>query len=98
MEAVSTTGVAGWLAIHLAAIACAWATRLSFGSRIESALQLLFFTSLASVGLTAWSCQHREEGLWILSGLTLIGMVLTAVCDFRRTHEPHQAVPSASRR
>ena len=51
-------------------------------------MRFVFFTLLAVVGLTAWCCQHLEFGFWFPSGLTLVAMVLTAVTDFRRTHEP----------
>jgi hypothetical protein len=92
MESVPTVVIVSWLAIHLGAIGCAWGTRLSAGSRAESAMQAVFFAALLLVGLTACVCQHLDHGLWIPSGITLIVMVLTAVSDFRRTYEPLQAV------
>lgn len=94
MDAVPTAFVVSWLVIHGAAIACALGTRISAGSTFEPVLQLLFFTALIAVGATAWYCQRLDHGLWIPSGMTLIAMVLTAVCDFRRTHEPPQAMHS----
>ena len=93
MESVPTAVVVSVIAIHLGAIACAWGTRLSAGSRAESAVHVLFFTALAVVGLTACICQHLDHGLWVPSGITLVAMVLTAVGDFRRTYEPLQAAP-----
>lgn len=95
MDAVPTAFVVSWLLIHGTAIASALGTRISAGSSVEPAVQLLFFAALVAVGATAWYCQHLEHGLWIPSGMTLIAMVLTAVCDFRRTHEPTHAVHPA---
>lgn len=91
METVPTAVVAGWIVIHLGAIACAWGTRLSAGSRAESFMHVLFFTALLVIGASAWMCQRLEHGLWVPSGITLMAMVLTAVTDFRRTYEPLQA-------
>lgn len=95
MESVPTPVIVGWIAIHLGAIACAWGTRLSAGSRAESVMQVLFFTALAVIGVSALICQQLEHGLWVPSGITLMAMVLTAVSDFRRTYEPLQAVHRA---
>lgn len=92
MESVPTAVIVSWIAIHVGAIACAWGTRLSAGSRAESAMQGLFFTALLLVGVSACLCQRLDHGLWIPSGITLIAMVLTAVGDFRRTYEPLQAM------
>jgi Ca2+/H+ antiporter len=94
MEPVTTEVVVSWLVIHLCALACAWGTRLCAGTRAESAMQVLFFTALAVVGVAAWFCQHLDQGLWVPSGITLVLMVLTAVSDFRRTHEPARAMHS----
>ena len=95
MESVPTPLLVSWLAIHLGAIVCALGTRLSAGSRAESAMHLLFFTSLSVVGATAWYCQHLGHDLWVPSGVGMVIMVVTAVSDFRRTHEPVQAMHSA---
>jgi hypothetical protein len=92
MESVPTAVIVSWIAIHLGAIACAWGTRLSAGSRAETVMQVLFFAALLLVGLSACICQHLDHGLWVPSSLTLIVMVLTAVSDFRRTYEPLQAL------
>jgi hypothetical protein len=50
---------------------------------------------MAAVGAAAWICRQHESGLWIPSGVTLVAMVLTAVVDFRRTHEIHPTLRSA---
>jgi hypothetical protein len=88
MESVPSELLVSWLAIHASAVLCAVATRLSAGSRAETAMHLLFFVSLAVVGVTAWFCQHLGFELWVPSGVAMVIMVVTAVSDFRRTHEP----------
>ena len=86
-----------FIAFHLAALACAWATRLAIGSRVEGVVQLAFFAALAAVGFVTWSSHQLDPGLGIPSGATLVAMVLMAVSDFRRTHEPIQHVSATSR-
>ena len=88
MNSLPTTWLVGLLAFHIAAIATAWATRMAAGSRAEGPLQMLFLAMMAGVGIVAWYCHGHGLGLGIPSGLTLTAMVLTAVTDFRRTHEP----------
>jgi hypothetical protein len=86
------------LGLHVGAIACAWATRVAIGSRAEGAIQLVFLGAMAAVGFTAWCSYRQVFGLGIPSGVTLIGMVLMAVTDFRRTHEPgHQRAADLGR-
>jgi hypothetical protein len=88
MDSVPSQLLVSWLVIHSGAVLCAVATRLSAGSRAETAMHLLFFVSLAVVGVTAWYCQHLGFDLWVPSGVAMVVMVVTAVSDFRRTHEP----------
>jgi hypothetical protein len=87
MASFSNLTLAGFVALHFGAVAVAWAARMAAGSRAEVLLQTVFFASMAGVGVCAWCCRGQELGLGIPSGLTLTAMVLTAVIDFRRTHE-----------
>jgi hypothetical protein len=45
---------------------------------------------MTAVGLAMIYCHQHELGLGLPSGATLIAMVLLAVVDCRRTHEPGQ--------
>jgi hypothetical protein len=60
-------------------------------------MQLFFFAAMAAVGAGAWVCQHQQVGSWGLSAVTLVGMVITAVIDFRRLSEPNTAHATSSR-
>jgi hypothetical protein len=93
MGSLTTVTLVGLVALHFAAVVTAWGTRVAAGSRAEGFLQLVFLASMAGVGLSAWYCHGHDLGLGIPSGLTLTAMVLTAVTDFRRTHEPAHATP-----
>lgn len=98
MDPISPWPVAAWVAMHVGAIAAAWATRLAVGSRAEGVFQILFFGAMAGVGLAAGVGHYLELHLWAPSVGTLITMVLTAVVDFRRTCEPaHVAYHVAGR-
>ena len=88
MASLSTVALVSLLALHFGAVITAWATRIAAGSRAEGILQTLFLMTMASVGVCAWYCHSHDLGLQIPSGLTLTAMALTAVTDFRRTHEP----------
>jgi hypothetical protein len=88
MNSLPAWHIAGFLSLHLGAIACALGTRVSAGSRFELHFQCLFLPALAAVGTATWYCHSAELGIGIPSGLTLIAMVLLAVTDLRRTHEP----------
>ena len=88
MGPISTCALFGILALHVGATACAWGTRIAVNSRAEAPIQLLFLLAMAAVGFTAWHGHRHELGLGIPSGMTLIAMVVMAVSDFRRTHEP----------
>lgn len=79
--------IAGFLALHLGAIACALGTRIAAGTRFESLFQFLFLPSLAAIGIATWFGHSEEIGIGIPSGLTFMAMILVAVIDFRRTHE-----------
>jgi preprotein translocase subunit SecY len=80
--------IAGFLALHFGAIACAIGTRVAARSRFESLFHVLFVLALAAVGIAAWLGHVDDNGSGIPSGITLIAMVLVAVTDLRRTHEP----------
>lgn len=88
MNVLPTWQLAGFLALHLGAIACALGTRMSAGSRYESLFHMLFLPSLGAVGLATWYSHAASLGIGIPSGMTFMSMVLLAVIDFRRTHEP----------
>ena len=98
MDSVYLCAAGGWIALHLGALAAAWGTRVAIGSRAEILLQLAFYASMAAVGMAALICHRLELGLWAPSVGTLIVMVLTAVVDFRRTHEPAHAAHYVSGR
>jgi hypothetical protein len=89
MGSLPTAAVAAYVVLHFGAIASAWGTRLAVGSRVESIMQLAFLVALAAIGFSTWFCHEHDLGLGIPSGMTLIAMVLMAVTDMRRTHEPH---------
>lgn len=97
MELGTLGAVIGWIILHIGALASAWGTRMASGSRIEPLIQLAFFAAMAAVGGAAWVCRQEEVGLWIPSAMTLVGMVITAVVDFRRTHEPLHTLYVAAR-
>jgi hypothetical protein len=95
MDQLSTWVVAGFFTLHFGAIVCAWGTRVALETRFEAASQCMFLLVMAAVGFAAWFCLSEDIGLGIPSGATLIVMVLTAVSDFRRTHEPAHRYPLA---
>jgi hypothetical protein len=97
MHFASALIVAGFLVLHALAIACAWGTRVSAGSRFELAFQFAFLLALPVVGGMAWYGHLSQLGLGVPSGITLMVMVLLTVCDFRRTHEPLHPHSAASR-
>ena len=89
MGSLSSAAVAAYVALHFGAIASAWCTRVFVGSRVESLMQLAFLVALGAIGFSTWFCHEHDLGLGIPSGMTFIVMVLMAVVDVRRTHEPH---------
>jgi hypothetical protein len=88
MTSLPAWAITGFLAFHLFAIICALATRVAAGSRYELLSQFLFLPMLSAVGLATWFGHSEELGIGIHSGVTLIVMILLAVTDLRRTHEP----------
>ena len=88
MNPIPAWAVISFVVLHFGAIVCAWGTRVAVGSRFELASQSLFLTALVAVGMATWHGHAAATGLGIPSGVTLIAMVLLAVIDFRRTHEP----------
>lgn len=95
MTSLSTWEIVGFVALHLFAISCALATRIASGTRYEGMFQFLFLPTLAAVGAAIWFCRSEELGIGIPSGVTMIAMVLLAVTDLRRTHEPATSHPLA---
>jgi hypothetical protein len=90
MEA-ETAWIVVWVALHIAALAVAYGTRVAAGSCLEILSQFVFFAAMLMVALAIWACQQAHAGAWGLSAITLIGMVLTAVVDFRKLGE-HRSV------
>ncbi len=82
MDPATFWALAGWIVLHVAALASACGTRIAEGSCLESFAQASFFAAMAAIGAAAWICQQLDVG-WSWSALTLIAMVLTAVIDFR---------------
>jgi hypothetical protein len=79
--------VAGWISLHVTALAWAGVTRVAAGSRLETLAELGFYVALAAIGLATWLGPRVEAG-WTWSAMTFMAMVITAVVDFRRTAEP----------
>lgn len=88
MSLLSDWQVAGFLVLHFGGIACALGTRVAAGSRLESLFQWLLLPALGAVGVATWVCHSEDLGVSLFSGVTLVGMVLLAVTDLRRTHDP----------
>jgi hypothetical protein len=86
MEA-ENTWIVVWVALHIAALAVAYGTRVAAGSRLEGLTQIAFYGAMLMIGLAIWACQQVQAGAWGLSSVTLIAMVLTAVVDFRKLGE-----------
>jgi hypothetical protein len=89
MDATYAWIVCAWIALHLAALAAAYGTRVAAGSRHENLAQFVCFAAMAIIGLAVWISQQTQAGAWGLSAATLMGMVLTAVVDFRKLHDSH---------
>lgn len=87
MEALSTGMVIAWFVLHIAALLAAAATRVVQGSRLEIPAQIAFFTIMAAVSAAIWLCRLAEDRAWMMSAITLMAMVVTAVVDLRRTGE-----------
>lgn len=87
MEASYAWIVFAWTAVHLAALAAAYGTRVAAGSRHENLAQIVCFGAMAVIGIAVWVSQQAQAGAWGLSAATLMAMVLTAVVDFRRLHD-----------
>src|SRR5436190_23714536 len=90
MEA-ENTWIVVWIALHIAALAAAYGTRVAAGSYLEGFIQFVFYAAMLMMGLAIWACQQVQAGAWGLSAVTLIAMVLTAVVDFRKLGE-HRSV------
>lgn len=82
---------AGFVALHLGAIVCAIATRIAADSRFEAFFHFLFLPSLAAIGIATWLGHSEALGIGIPSGITFMAMILVAVVDCRRTHDPAAA-------
>jgi hypothetical protein len=92
MTALPLWVAAAWIALHASALTAALMTRLAAGSRLEAASQLGCFGTMMGVGLAAWISHQMKSGLWLLSSVELVAIVLIAVVDLRRSSEPSWAV------
>jgi hypothetical protein len=88
MAFISSCAVLALIALHIGAVAAAWGTRVSAGSRAEGFVQLAFLLGMIGVGCCAWYCRQPDSGLGLASGTTVVAMMLLAIVDFRRTHDP----------
>jgi len=67
--------------VQLVGVLSAVSIRLTEGSRWQTACRILFFVSLTLVGTTAVATMLISSGLWLLSGITLSCMVLSALYE-----------------
>jgi hypothetical protein len=88
MTFISSCVLLALVALHIGAVAAAWGTRVSVGSSAERFVQLAFVLGMVGVGCCAWTCHQPDSGLGLPSGMTVVAMLLLAVVDLRRTHEP----------
>ena len=79
--------VFAWIALHLAALAAAYGTRIAAGSKLENLAQIVCFAAMAMIGAAVLVSQQAQAGSWGLSAVTLMAMVLTAIVDFRKLHD-----------
>ena len=56
MNSLPAWHVAGFLMLHVGAIACAFGTRIAAGTRYELLFQWLFLPALGAVGMATWFC------------------------------------------
>jgi hypothetical protein len=91
MAFISSCAVLALIALHIGAVAAAWGTRVSAGSRAEGFVRIAFLLGMVGVACCAWSCHQPDSGLGLPSGMTVVAMMLLAVVDLRRTHEPDHA-------
>jgi hypothetical protein len=90
MALISSCALLALIGLHIGAVAAAWATRVSAGSSAEGFVRLAFIVGMVGVGCCAWYCRQPDSGLGLPSGMTIVAMMLLAVVDLRRTHEPDQ--------
>jgi hypothetical protein len=88
MALVSSCAVLALVALHVGAVAAAWGTRVLAGSRVEGLMHFAFLLGMVAVGCCAWYYHEAESGIGLLSGTTVVAMMLLAIVDLRRTHEP----------
>jgi hypothetical protein len=98
MDATSFTLFVGWLILHAGALVWAWATRVVLGSWLELPMQIGFFAAMSGVAAAAWVCRQLDLAIWMVSAVTLMAMVLTAVIDFRRQTDPVESFNRISSR
>ena len=84
--------VCAWIALHVAALATAYGTRVAAGSRVENLAQLMCLAAMLMIAAAIWFCQQAQAGSWGMSAATLMAMVLTVVVDFRKLHDSPHAV------
>ena len=92
MDAGYAPIVCFWIALHVAALATAYGTRVAAGSRVEILAQFMCLGAMLIVAGAIWVCQQTQAGAWGLSAATLMAMVLTVVVDFRKLHDGSHVV------
>jgi cyclic lactone autoinducer peptide len=88
MAFFSSCAVLALVALHVGGVAAAWATRALAGSRAEGFTRCVFLLGMTAVGCCAWYYHQPESGFELPSGMTVVAMMLLAIVDLRRTHEP----------
>jgi hypothetical protein len=88
MAFVSSCALLAFVALHVGAVAAAWGVRVLAGSRVEGLMHFAFLLGMFGVGCCAWYYHEAESGIGLLSGTTIVAMVILAIVDLRRTHEP----------
>lgn len=62
--------------------------RVSSRSKHQSVCHTLFFFALLLVGMATSAAFFFGTKCWLLSAVTLAGMILLAICDFDRQRRP----------
>jgi hypothetical protein len=62
--------------------------RCGMHSRHQGICHVLFFCMLLVVGVSTWLSFFLGARCWLVSAVTLAGMVLLAICDFDHRRRP----------
>ena len=66
------------------------------GSRVEGLMHLAFLLGMFGVGCCAWYYHEAESGIGLLSGTTIVAMVILAIVDLRLSNEHLRVLNEAS--